>query len=858
MRCQWKLLAVLLAMTNLMANAEEAIPKVKIEEFSVTPLNVKVGDEVQITWRVRNVGDKPVTVQPLVGFTRPGMSHYVKATTSKQLAPSEVATFTATAQFPFGTDWGESLPGSHTIETMVIDTEEGISLGGFAYDKPLVYGKFPEYVPKKPEPGPAIISYPARSLYFAGETVSVSGKVVHATNKVESIAVSGPVSLTCPVSADGSFEFTFSPVETGLQKLILRAADMPKATVDIFVSPGGLEFPALFGTDEHYEVGLFTGTELSAWPKDMLAYWANRLGVKFVLHVSVGGFAPDANVDELLTAADRLGMTFGFVNASGGGSLAERSITHDGKSSDRHVNTLAPEFMKQYGDQLVDFVSQLRHHPSLRYVLLMPESFNLRQQEGYNPENLERFAKEVVVKKRPTLELPDVKNAPAWFKLLKSDPELWEDWLLWRERLWTNWMVEVRDRMRAIKPDVEFGTHECHQMDRGLFNMGMLVEAGVTAHGPHCNFPDAGNPYWATLITADWYYKWYGYEPFMISMSVWWDTDYDPEQIVSGLFGPVKAGGTRVPAWADSGPRFNWNYLNPDFGKGNIKKLEQWAEVSPNDEALQSPITDMLTGISNHQKAQALEQAAAQIGRLPYKHRFAIYERYGGALPLEFALSWSENDKQLIAKSKDGIAAGNPHDSVCAAVQDYHPNGYVEMLLFNDVEQSYRTKKFGPFAYGIIPSYTFEPGSLRERRITVTVKCDNDVVPFVDGKPWTYYDRTSDSLIIKSIPFEAQQVRLLQLVRCGRQIPHVVTSSVDFASTTLDVQQQRLWLRLTEPAGGDDQTIAVKCANWSKPNQITGGHLDHFDKSSSIATILVDEKAQSVDLQWAVGVPYWP
>jgi hypothetical protein len=486
-------------------------------------------------------------------------------------------------------------------------------------------------------------------------------------------------------------------------------------------------------------------------------------------------------------------------------------------------------------------------------MLLMPEQFNLRQLEGYNPVNLERFAKEVMTKPGPQITLPGFNDAPAWYKLLRDDQNLWEEWLSWRERRWTEWMVQVRARMQAIKPDIEFGTAECHRMDRGLWNLGMLVEAGLTCHAPIGGFPDAGNPYWATMICADWYRKGYGFTPPWTAMSVWWDTDYDPEQILSGLFAPVKSGGSRVPTWCDSGFRAGWKYLDPEFGKGRVRKIQDWAEVTIGDEALQSPTTDMLTGVSGRRKSHAVQVAASQIGQLPYKDRFDLFEQHGGKLPLEFTLSWQEGDEPCTAKSKDGLAAGNPHDSVYAAVQDWHPNGYVEMLVFNDVQQNYRTKKVNPVIRDPITVYTFEPGSLRPRQITVTIKCEKEVIPFLDGRPWTYYERKDDALVIRSIPFEGQQVRLLQLVRCGRDLPHVTSSSVGLKTSMFNTVERRMWLRVLEPAGGQKQHILVNCVDWNEPDTVQGGVLEHYDKDARRAVVRLDENAQTLTLVWRAG-----
>ena len=56
----------------------------------------------------------------------------------------------------------------------------------------------------------------------------------------------------------------------------------------------------------------------------MLPYWAKRLGVKTVILSTTGGWEPNSIVDEMLTSADRLGMTFGFTYGGGaGGSIGD-------------------------------------------------------------------------------------------------------------------------------------------------------------------------------------------------------------------------------------------------------------------------------------------------------------------------------------------------------------------------------------------------------------------------------------------------------------------------------------------------------------------------------------------------------
>jgi hypothetical protein len=463
----------------------------------------------------------------------------------------------------------------------------------------------------------------------------------------------------------------------------------------------------------------------------------------------------------------------------------------------------------------------------------------LRIDEGYNAENLERFSKEVLAKLRPGLTLPPTDQPQSWYELLYGDDELWENWLLWRERTWTDFMVRLRDAVKAIKPDLEIGTCETNMAHRGLFNVGMLAERGLTVHAPHNNFPlgGGGDGYWSMLITRDWYRLKYGFDSLFISFGIWDDVQVDPEQITSGLFGPIKAGGTRIPAFAEGASASDY--------KSDVPRAGSYGSV----------VADLIKNASGGRKVKAFESAVSQITRLPYKDRFAVYERHGNKLPLEFAIHWTEDDRELSFKSVDGIQAGTPYDAVYAVVQDWHPNGYTEMLVFNDVEQRLRTHLCEePVLWK--QSYTFEPGTLRKRTLTITAQCDEDIVPFVEGRPWLYYERQGNQLIIKSIPFGLQQVKLLQLVRCGQPLPYVASSQSDLEYTTLNTKQRHLWLRLLEPAKDETHTIKVQCGPWNKPNdEIRGGRLENFDPGSGIATILVNKDTQSIDIQWAAGIP---
>jgi hypothetical protein len=838
MKRQARLMILLLMAISQAAQAESTLPQVKVEELSIVPLEGPEDGEVFVRWLIRNVGTVPVSVEPSVSAT--GSQEFrVKAKASQLIVPSQTATGSAVGRRHIGADGASSL-----IYVSVHDVDRNVDITGYV-DPRSEWMK--SVLPKRnqpAEPTAAVEAQTDRPVYFPGETVSVLGRVLHAQPR--ELAVTGAIHQQCPVADDGRFELTFPARGTGKQKLTFEVEGLPQTTLEFVVVSGEVAFPRLFGTDRTYRTGLFQAMAQEHWP--MLPYWAKRLGTDFVALCQTGGWAPGPQLEEMFTAADQLNMTFALVVAAQP-HASGMAMNGDGLPNIEFRNVLVSSFQEALTSDLRRLASAFRHHRSFRYLLFMPETFNMRANTGYNPENLKRFAEEVLKQDRPGMSLPAFEDPEGWYKLLREDSDLWEKWLTWRERLWTNYFCSLRNELKATKPDLDLGTIETNFIVRGMWNLQMLIDAGITDHAPSTWFPTDGGRYWQTLWGRDWYRLRYNQELFASTLSIWWDTNYDSEQILSGLFGVVKAGGTRTAVWCDSGFRVRggWKYLNPDFSKGNIKKLEQWADVTAADEALQSPITDMITGVDNHRKARALEQSSAQLKQLPYKDRFAVYERYDGKLPLEFAVHWREGERDLTAQSADnGTSAGDPHDPVYATVQDYQANGYVEMLLFNDVAQRGRTKWL--YATGLpAEAYTFEPESLRERELTVTVTSASDAVPFIDGEPWAHYERKENTLVIKSIPFQAQQVRLLQLVRCGREMPHVMTSAGRISHTAVNLDGKTLWLKLGEQQAGN---ITIDCADWGEPKNIVGGKSIRTDAASHLIEISTDEKVAVLTVNW--------
>lgn len=848
MKLQAVLMVVSVALMNLVvyADDDQAAAMIKVDEFSVEPLEIMSGQKISIRWQVRNVGEKAVSLHPVARFTRPGMTHIIKAGQSPQLlAPGQAFTFTAEERFEFESGWGKSIGGQFVIDVMVYDSKTDESVGGFQDDH-ILYVNIKPPAPAQPtEPQPGIAAYPDRSLYFPDQTVVVRGRVTEA--KPAFVSVSGALIRRCPVNEDGTFEFEFPSPATGLHTLTIEAEGLPPARVDVFVTPAELRFPRLFGTDETYKVGIFTGNPREHTP--MFPYWSKRLGVEFLAINLYNKLSYTPVTEEMLTRADALDMRIALVgeadcaNLPGGGAKSMRS---NGKRHSYVRNLLSEKFQQAFRKRVTDLARQLRHHRSFRYILLMPEQFNLRWEAGYDRENLERFAKQVLAQTQPKLKLPPASDPQAWYKLLNSKYELWDSWLTWREQLWTDYFIDLQESVKAIKPDLELGTIETNMAHRGLWNIGMLVKRGNTAHAPTVNWP-YWDAYWTTFISRDWYRKRFGFETLGLTMIAWDDLNFEAEQMVSGLYGPIKAGGTKMTVWDDIGPRMKLKFLKPELGKGGMK-LADFVQGRIIDCALESPIMDMMTGVRGYELARAMERTAYQISRLPHKDRFNVYERYRGKLPLKFELGWHEDGRKLTAVSKNGTSAGDPHNAVYATVQDWHPNGYTEMLIFNDVEQGYRTRTTkATYKTWRQYLYTFEPGSLRERKLTVTVQGESDLVPFVDGEPWMYFERQGQTLTVKSIPFKAQQVRLLQLARCGRELPHVTDAPLTISHTMLNGDEKILWLKFDKPKAG---RIEIYCADWGKPGKVDGAESVDFDATSKRAILTIAPKISSLTINW--------
>jgi len=832
LRCKWMVLV--LAMITPVVWAQESISRVKIKAFSVTPLEARWGDELCVRWQVQNVGDKPITVYPRVGFAIDERTRFLTAQ-PRRIAPSEVVTFST-----WGTPEFKPYPGEYVIYVSIHEADSNLAIAGYVDSRKLWIGPIPKKKPEAQAPAkPAIVANVERPLYFPGETVSVRGQIVNAAKPAQSILATGVVTLTVNIAADGQFSFDFPVKEIGRQKLVLEAEDLPRTTIEFSVAGSDLTFPRIFGTDRTYGVGLY----VNARQAEQTPYYANALGANIIF---TGGYLiPNKSSDELFTSADRLGMTVGYISSIPYGRGVPAVRFDSMPAQDIEKNVFSADYQKAHQEYMTNFVQQMRHHPSLRYILVLAEGFNLLPEVGYNPDILERFAEEVFKKAYPDIELPAFTDPGAWYKLLRNDDDRWELWLSWRERTWTDYFTKLRDVLRAIKPDIELGTIESNFMSRGLWNLDMLVERGVTVHGPSNWFPTHDWAYWSSFWARQDRLD-HNFEPLMSTLSIYADINYEPEEMVSGLFGIIKAGGTPNPTWCDTSYNGKWEYLNPEFGNSEapITDIHQWVKASPG--SLQSVIADMVVGNDNHRKSEAFERAAFQIRQLPYKDRYGVYERQGGSLPLNFEIQWQQAGQQMSAKSNNGTTVNDPHDPVYATVQDYQANGYVEMLLFNDVAQRGRTRVMKAIQFPA-EAFVYEPGSLEARDLTITITCEKDAVPFIDGAPWLYYDREGDRLTLKSVPFQPQQIRLLQLVRCGRDLPHVNTSAVKVSHTAVNLDEKTLWLKLSEPQAG---SITADCADWGEPKDLVGGKRVQYDSASHLVEISADEKAPYLTVAW--------
>jgi len=836
-----------LSMAGIAHGAEGRVG-LEISEFSISPLYVELGDSILLKWRVANTGTAPLTVQPLVQFVLNEQALTVEADDPpKSLAAGQSAKFSATTQPVFKQD------GDYSIWVTAREVEGKGSGWGFVYPEKLnVHVRRATTAPADKgreailPSRPLIDAHTDRPFYFQGETVSISGVVTSAKKDLRTLKISGSANADCQVDANGHFKCQIPAQTSGVQELVLTAENLPAATVEFYVAGDELGFPRLFGTNETYQAGIFSGVNGEAMR--MLPEWADLLGVKFVANQPLNGLEYGKDLEQMMTRAERLGVTMALVGSEDCIGGDPKTVKDDGMSDERYANFLSAKFQQDMLDRFTNLALSMRQYRSFRYLLLMPEWFRFDASFGYDPENLERFGA-MIRTSRPDLALPAVNDPKAWYQLFRKDQSLYKTtWRLWREGTWTDYMVRLQDALRVSKPDLVVGTCESNFMGIWFWNRGMLASRGITAHAPHTNFPNADTYSYVSMARDD--RRTFGYESLFLSLSIWEDVTFEPEQLTSGMFGIIKAGGTRTPAWSDYGLRANWKYLNPQFGNGAVKSFEQYATWQLSDGALQSPITDLLTGVSDHRKSRAMQDAAAQLRRLPYKDRFRLYEQYGGTLPFSFTVRWDEAGREMEQKCrKEGTSAGGINDSVYAVVQDWQSNGYAELLLFNDVQQGDQEKN-QPSIFRTDDGYTrhvytFDQNSLRERRLTLIADAAKDVVPFVDGEPWLYYHHKGVKLAAQAIPFEKQQVRLVQLVNIGREPPHVTESTVGISRTMLNLQQKKLWLKLADLTGGE---LAVDCGNWGKPSTIERGNVSGFDTNR--VKITIDSGSTYVVAKW--------
>jgi len=89
----------LFAVMSVVGEAAENQGKLQIVEFSISPLEVSSGQQIDLKWRVVNSGSVSLTVQPLVQFINDTTAHVVTPSQPPQrLAPGQEFTFTATAR----------------------------------------------------------------------------------------------------------------------------------------------------------------------------------------------------------------------------------------------------------------------------------------------------------------------------------------------------------------------------------------------------------------------------------------------------------------------------------------------------------------------------------------------------------------------------------------------------------------------------------------------------------------------------------------------------------------------------------------------------------------------------------------
>ena len=671
-------------------------------------------------------------------------------------------------------------------------------------------------------------------LYVEGETAVLRGRVTGADMKT--VSVSAPVGQPCPVQNDGSFELKFPvPAPAGLYTLDLTAEGVSPARVSFYVtSKERVTFPKYFDTDRGYGLGIFCDHPEDKI--DLLPRWAWRLGFDFVAMRAGNGFAPNAKLETALASSDWLKMTAALVGGDDCGDLAglAKTIGADGRPHSKLNNLLSPAYQKALQTRLTELVSSLRSHESFRYILLIPEQLNLSPTEGYDAENLERFA-QILREADPKQKIPSPGDAAGWSKLLRSDKELWGKWLAFRQQLWTDTIAGLREALQAIKPDLELGLYGKAPVD-GLWDLKKLADRGVVLHAPQADVAGGKND---GLSAAAEDHKSFGTEPVFLGLPIRFDVAQELRVPMSHLLGAAKRGGTQTFVWSDYG--------------------------LPAENGFYSVVTDEPFNRSTWSKVQPLFNAATQfqLVDLPCKDRFAAYRRDGVKLPVEFRVDWIEDGRPLSVKSEDGMTAGKPSDPVFAVVQDIQPSGYMEILVFNGAAEKDDTA-----------------AGLRARTLNVTVQPGGGLIPFVSdaatdplsGKrrlPWLVYERRDDALTVKSIQFKPQQVTFLQLVPLGRDLPHITHSPVGVAYTDANCFQvispqaqqveekyrgkpcRTLTVRLAEDPGREKLTL--HCGGWGEPKSYNNCDVGSYDPQTNLAQL--SEKGQRSDFIFGL---FWP
>jgi len=677
-------------------------------------------------------------------------------------------------------------------------------------------------------------------LSLEDKTIVLRGQVTGAD--VKTVSVSAPVGQPCPVQADGRFELKFPVPAIGFYALDVTAEGLLPARVNFYVSSKErVQFPKYFDTDRGYGLGIFCdqpGDKIDLLPK-----WAWQLGLDSVAMRVGNGFAPNAKLETALAQSDWLKMTAALVGGDDCGDLAglAKTVGVDGRSHLKLNNLLSSAYQQALQARLTELVSSLRGHESFRYILLIPAELNLSPTEGYDAENLERFA-QILREADPKRNVPSSSDAAGWYKLLQGDKELWGKWLAFRQQLWTDTIAGLREALQAIKPDLELGLYGKAPVD-GLWDLKRLAERGVVLHAPQADVAGGKND---GLSAAAEDHKLFGTEPIFLGLPVRFDVAQEFRVPMSHLLGAAKRGGTRTFVWSDYG--------------------------LPAESGFYSVVTDEPFNRNAWPKVRALFKASSQLQLIdiPCKDRFAAYKRDGVKLPVEFRIDWIEDGRALSVKSENGMTVGQPSDSVFAVVQDVQANGYMEILIFNDAAENGNSADSGVGA------------GLRARTLNVTVRPGGELIPFVSdaandgvplpGKrrlPWLVYDRQGDAITVKSIDFKPQQVTFLQLVPFGRDLPHIAHSPVGVIYTDLsfwatvhplagDVEKEyrgTLHPTLTVQLAADPgrAKLTLDCADWGEPKKFNNCELEGYDPKTHL--IQLWEKGQRADLCFDI---FWP